>query len=223
MHNRVWEEGFVMTGCVRLAVIGLLTVAGIQMAPTEIIVTNVTLHGGVMDLGWTASTNRFIVAEASSLTTDTFHYTGPVLTTNGVTLTNLQSTGFYRVRLVAVVNLPDTALETKVRATLPITYDPTNLLYDVETEVITNLTAESAGVMSATGIDQLSNLQQLRLAGNQLTQLSAAMPSLLLLSCDNNQLTDLTLAGCSGLKVVTCNTNWMGCLDQAPCPALHEV
>lgn len=189
----------------------------------QLAITNVASRGGAIDLGWTVSTDRCIVAESSALTTGVFHYVGPVLSTAAATVTNLPPAGFYRVCRVRVVDFPDAGLLGAVRAALPVAHAPTNWLYDIDTALVTNLAASSSGIASVAGLDQLESLSGVWLDGNALSGITVTLPALSVLSCDDNPLDTLSLAGFGGLRSLSCNNTGLSRLDLTPCPSLQDL
>ena len=193
----------------------------------QIAVTNVAMHAGVVDLAWTPSTAPCIVASSSSLSTDTFHFVGQVVSTNWTAVTNASAASFYRIRQVGVVAIADPNLQSIIRAAIPNPHTPAGPIYDIDVEGLTNLSAWSASIADATGIGNLANLTMVDLGGNALMSLDVSMlPALRMLACNANHddgLGTLVLTGCTNLLVLHCDNNVLTGLDLSSCRRLQDV
>jgi len=230
----------------KLLIVSLVAVLPVCGLADQVAITAFGVQSNEVYLGWSPSTNQFIVEKSSSLSTDQFHYVGSVLATNCASLTNDDTYGFYRLRRVAVLEMPDTNLDTVVRIAIPIKYSPTDKVYDIDVIGIAYLQAASAAITNASGVENLLNLSMLDLSGNQLTNLNVSMltslnslycddnqlysllvpsNSLQVLSCDDNlQLANLDLGGCANLRSLSCNNDGlMTTLDLSSCKGIQSV
>lgn len=192
-------------------------------AGAQVAITNLIVQPAAVTLGWTASTDLCLVAVSTSLCSSSFAYVGDVLATNGTCLTNTGVSGFFRVCRVTVVDIPDTNLASAIVAALPVVHRPFGCLYDVDMAAITNLDASSAGVGDESGLEDLTNLAQLNIDGNELTSLDLSLAALQNLACDGNWLGDLELDGCQHLQVLSCDNNFLPVLDLSSCVALEDL
>jgi Leucine-rich repeat (LRR) protein len=222
----------------------LLLLAGIGNAG-QLVITNVTVNSNTVNLGWSSTTDRYIVARSSNLTAGSFQYVGAVLSTNEAALTNNLPLGFFRVRQVTVVDFPDPNLRHVVTNAIVNWFEPRSEVYDIELSGIKNIYAEWAAITNTAGIGSLNeltnlnithnqlasldvsgctNLQTLLCADNRLTNLDVSgCGNLLHLYCPLNNLTDLDVSGCDNLQTLYCSSNSLENLDLSGCHHLQEL
>ncbi len=193
-------------------------------SPAQLAVTNLTVGSAGVQLAWSTSTNSWIVAESTSLSSQVFRYVGDVLATNVTCLTNsAPDTCFYRLRRVGIVIIPDANLEAAIRAAMPAAHAPVDHVYDIDLEPVTSLDAEAADISDPSGLEHLGNLVQLRVGGNRLSSLALPLPALRQLVCDNNLLGSLDVGGSPRLQVLSCDNNFLPGLDLSSCSALEVL
>jgi hypothetical protein len=206
-----------------VASLSLLLVAGNGFAG-QLVITNLAVNSNVFSLGWSSTTDRYIVARSSSLRTDQFQYVGEVLSTNEAHMTNDLMPAFYRIREVAVVDLPDPNLRGVVSNAIVTWYEPRSLIYDIELLGITTLDAESKSIANATGLNGLPDLTYLDISYNQLTHLNVSgCTNLQYLFCYYNQLTNLDVTGCADLQNLYCYNNQLTNLNVSGCTNLQYL
>ena len=190
----------------------------------QLVITNLAARSNMVTLGWSPTTNGCIVAQSSNLRTDQFQYVGAVLSTNRTSLTNSLPSGFFRIRQVAVVDLPDPNLRWLVTNSIVTWYPPRSQVYDIDLAGITNLAAAAASITNATGIGWLVDLVSLDLTWNQLRALDVSGCAILrTLFCANNSLTNLNVSGCTSLQYLSCYLNGLSALDVSGCTSLREL
>jgi len=195
-----------------------------QAVWAQLAITDVKVHANIIDLTWTPSLDLSIVTESSSLSTDDFHFVGQAFPLNSTSLTNTDGRGFFRIRRVESIAIPDPQLHSFIENAITNSHAPPGLICDIDADRITQLTAESADIEDATGIRSLVNLASLDLDGNSLLNLDVStLSGLRLLSCNANSISDLRLAGCTNLQVLHCDHNWLGDLDLSLLANLQDV
>ncbi|MDD4870135.1 MAG: leucine-rich repeat domain-containing protein [Kiritimatiellae bacterium] len=177
---------------------------------------------GTCYLSWTNVTFNYIVQRKTSLLTGTWQYAGTVLSTNDSVITNTFDNCSYRIRKVKVLNLSDTNFEKAVRIAITNKFLPTNELYDIDVNTITNLNVNSKGISNMVGIAEFINLNRLECFNNQLTNLDVAgCTNLNWLGCGLNQLTNLNVTGLIKLNNLYCKSNSLPDINVAGCTNLN--
>jgi len=186
-----------------------LVLSTIGYAETRI--TDVSRNGNDVDLEWSTTSDRTIVETTPSLTDYPFQFYGDVLSTNRTTVSNTNTTRFYRLREVDVVNFPDPNLELAVRDEIPDKYAPTNEIYDIDLTFVTRIVDYGgSGISDLNGIGAMENLNTLILYYNQITNITplANLSSLRVMYLGGNQITDIThLAGLTNLGYLDLRQN----------------
>jgi len=183
-----------------------------QAQPLEITGMSKGLMG--INLHWTSTAERYIVAQSQSLTTGIFDYVGAVLSTNMTFLTSSVPAAFYKIQEVVVVDFPDPALGSAISNAMVVKFDPANRFYDFEISNIVTLNAEGSGISNAVGLNGCTGLTLLDCSSNYLASLDVSgMGKLEELYCYANQITNLTLTGCTNLSALICMYNPLGTLD----------
>lgn len=185
----------------------LLALAFTVTAQENAITNAVRASDGLL-LSWDFSTNRVILARASSVN-GPYAFVSAVLTSRTSNASNDQPASIFRVQRVAVVSIPDTNLAKGVRAALTTKVEPTNEVYDFETATITNLNLVGKGITNLAGLEATS-LTLLNLSLNNLSDLLplAGLTTLTRLDLFDNQVTNLTpLAGLVGLTFLDFSYN----------------
>ena len=101
--------------------------------------------------------------------------------------------------------------------------DADALILQEECESITSLDLFDCGIQSLAGLEYFTNLQELQVAYNELTQLSLTLPKLKKLECYENQLTSIDLSGCPALEQLDCADNYLEQLSLTNNPALTDL
>jgi hypothetical protein len=187
-------------------------------------ITNVSVRDGSVTLGWSHVTNRYIVAECSSLTTGDFRFVGSVLATNCAVVSNPAGAAFYRVRGVDVLEFLDSDLESRVRNYIPRKYGPTNEVYDIDVQPMTSLDCSRLNILEIEHLDRMTGLETLDCDQNRLTVLCLRdRVTLTSLNAQVNQLTNLNLSGCTSLELLDCAENPLTGLDLSACTNLTSL
>ena len=197
-----------------LIAFGLVAALGNGVGAQPFYITNVTIDAGALALDWMSPKDLYIVAQSVSLGGGSFGYVGSVLSTNHADLASDLPTAFFRVRRVAVVDIPDPNLRLAVTNAMAFRHAPLGPIYDIDVETITNLNAAGIGITNATGLTALTGLKRLDISQNQLTNLDVSgLANLQYLNCSWNQLTDLRTRDCTALQTLHCGQNWLKTLD----------
>ena len=112
------------------------------------------------------------------------------------------------VNLGAQIDMPDTALRTRIAATLGKPNNETITVADMLQ--LTELTANNANVRLLTGLQQAANLTTLSLDNNAITDVTAltGLTQLQTLSLDNNHITNIAaLTGLTQLRTLSLHSN----------------
>lgn len=172
------------------------------------VITNFTLSGTSLTLGWTPTSNQFIVVRSVNLDKAPFEFVGGVLSTNQTSLTRDTDTAFFGIREVTVVDVPDPGLRSSLNNAITPKFTPPEKLYDIELKSLTTLQASSADIRNASGLDWCGGLTNLNISLNQLNSLTlAGYPALKTLDCSRNNLTNLDISSCTNLILVNCASN----------------
>jgi Leucine-rich repeat (LRR) protein len=213
-----------MTGKHRILFSILVLTLALRGHAADIAITNITVQPSVVQLGWTSATDLCIVAASSSLTTGRFHWVGDVLATNWTSLSNSGACGFYGLRQVRIIAVPDANLRAAILAALPAAHSPTGIVYDIDAEDLASLQASGAGVLDATGVESLTGLTALDISSNDVGTLDvSALASLRVLSCGQNGLTGLDLSLCPNVQQVACRFNALATITASNNPALQSL
>jgi hypothetical protein len=208
----------------RRFLVGLILLAAVSSPAQQFVITNAIVSSDVVVLDWTSPTDRYIVAQSSDLMTGTFQYVGSVLPTNHASVTNSDLSAFFRIRKVALNEFSDPFLRQAVLQAIPTKYAPTNQIYDIDLQGITELIATNTrSIADASGLRWLQDLTNLDICVNQLTNLDVSgFTSLQTLQCYDNQLTSLNVSGCTSLWALVCFDNQLMDLDVSSCSNLRN-
>ncbi len=216
------------TNCRNCACLAFTLFAAGIVYSQQLCITNLSCPSpNVISLGWTAVTDRYIVAQCTNLNTAQFQYVGSVLSTNQTVVTSDSPVSFFRVRKVRVVDMPDPGVQAAVLSQVVTWYEPSSLIYDIDLEGIVYVDFFAAHVTTArdsTGLNALRDLAVLRCQNNLFTNLNlSGCANLEGLWCGQNQLTNLDLSDCTNLKYLWCGLGNLTRLDLSGNPKLSEL
>ena len=127
------------------------------------------------------------------------------------------------VASLADVNINETNFpDEKFRAwLLAQDYGKDGILTEDEIQNITEIDVSRQGIKSLEGINTFTELQLLSCYQNELTELDvSSCTALQNLSCGNNKLTELDVSKCTNLRELNCPDNLLGSLDVSNCTEL---
>lgn len=131
--------------------------------------------------------------------------------TNAVQLTPDSPTGWYRLWTgISAVTIPDANLSQALSEEVSTGPWPTNALYDVQLQPLTNLNIAALNIYNLTGLEASTNLTVLDAAYNPAPDLSAiaTLTNLTTLYLNDSQLIDISaLAGLTQLVILDLSGN----------------
>lgn len=189
-----------------------------------LLITDIRTESGNIGLRWTGASNLCIVTRSASATSLRTEFVGDVLSAPYTVFPETNRFGFYRIRQVEAVSLPDPLFRAALLDALPRKYAPTTEVYDIDLVGLTELRIPNLGLTSLAGIQWMTDLAILDCYYNNLTSLDLSKNSkLIYLDCDGNSLTNLDLTGSASLTVVDCYNNNLADLALAGCSGLEEL
>ena len=181
---------------------------------SSLMITNCSVNLPNVSLGWTTTSNQYIVARSDNLATGRFDFVGSVLFTNRATVTSDIASAFFGIREVTIVDVPDPELRNIISNSIVHKFEPVGLYYDIDLSGIDSLYADGRGISNAVGLNGCTDLTYLDVSSNALASLDVSgLYNLEELYCYNNQITNLNLSGCTNLSVLYCMNNPLGALD----------
>lgn len=145
-------------------------------------ITDISVAGDHVNLSWDTPTNRFIVERADSLT-EWSNSSLCVGSSTGTQQSAIQvdhgtkASAFFRLRFgLQMAAFPDPALDSTIREAIGMSgtkMPPTNAVYDVEADQITELYASWRGITNLAGLEGCSSLTYVDVSGNPITDFSA--------------------------------------------------
>ncbi len=128
----------------------------------------------------------------------------------------------FKTSAMAQINFPDENFRSALMVNYGITFDNTNNITNQEVASgVTELDVQAQGISSLAGIEAFTGLMVLDCENNNLTALNLSLnPGLRILLCDYNQIERLILAGNPNLTELTCNLNQLNELDVSQNPLL---
>ena len=172
--------------------IGQLTITDASFTPTNVF------------LQWNSTGPAYIIEVTPSLSTGEWSYVSDVLSINEVVLSNdTEVTQFYRIREVTEIYFLDAVFESNVWDSIPIKYEPTNSLYDIDVEDILMLNVNGCGITNLAGIEHYTSLKTLHCWGNPLVTLDLSKNvALTNLHCWDTNLEELDLSANTNLLLL---------------------
>ena len=190
-------------------------------------ITDLSVMGDTVSLRWESGPERAILSYCPSLATGEFACVGSVLATNAASYSNEVAGGFYRIREVNVITLPDPNFEAVVRVAVgdqSMKYEPADEVYDIDADPVTTIDATGKGVSDVTGVELFSSLIDLRCSLNNLTDLDiSANTNLTELRCQYNSLTTLDISANTKLTLLDCGLNSLTNLNVSASPNLTDL
>jgi len=179
-----------------------LLLATLPLHAQQPTITNITRTAlQTLSISWTSPTNLHILKTTASLS-NPFTYTSDVVSANSILVTNSAPRAFFQIRAVRRANF-DPNLEPTVRNEILSKFQPTNQVYDIDLPVITTLSKPSSGIQTTEGLQYVTDLQNLTLYGNSISNVNTlcGLTNLTSLNLYNNQITNVDCF--AGLTTIT--------------------
>jgi len=191
----------------KITVLSLLLSCSFSVS-AQLQITNLSMTANALKLTWTHNQTNYIVQYRTSLVSGTWmNWTNVVLSTNNMTITNWNSSCYYRVKKVNVLNFPDTKFRSIVTSSILNKFYPTNQIYDIDDlSGIMSVDLDSKGITNLTGLNYLSNLRTLSAVSNSITSIDlSGIPMLRFVFCSHNLITNVVTS--QGLTSLDLNYN----------------
>ncbi len=121
-------------------------------------------------------------------------------------------------------NFTDDTFRTYVSENFDKNINNKGRLTEAEANAVTEIDVRNKGIASLKGVEYFTKLTKLRCNNNQLTELDVSgCTALIGLNCAANQLTSLDVSGCTALTDLSCYNNQLTSLNVSGCTVLEVV